>query len=349
MTPSIVTKSGGVGLRVNRVILSILAYRLLRYDGVMNNNDEHNPNETDDLITFCVEDDEIGERLDKVITARIDDVSRNVIQQLIKEGAVQVNQLASKPSYKLEPGDCVTVKVPPEDETEILPEDIPLDIVYEDEMLAVINKPAGLVVHPGPGNPEGTLVNALLARWPHIGEVGDEPERSGIVHRLDKDTSGLIVVALTDDARENLMTQFKSRTTEKIYTALTDGHPPNDKGRIEAPIGRDPHNRKRMAVVRDGKEAVTEFWVRELYRDHALMDVAILTGRTHQIRVHLAFINCPVVGDTVYGRRKQRVKMKRVFLHAARLGFDHPVTGERVVFAAGLPTGLQNVLEKLPK
>lgn len=299
--------------------------------------------------TFCAEDDEIGQRLDKVIAARLSELSRTQIQQLIKNGQVLLNDASSKPAYKLESGDCVSVTLPVEETVEILAENIDLEILYEDDHLAVINKPAGMVVHPAGGNETGTLVNAALARWPQIRNVGDDPIRAGIVHRLDKDTSGVILVALTNEARLSLMSQFKDRIVEKHYIALVEKHPTNDKGRIDAPITRDPRHRKRMSVQRDGKEAITEFFVRELYQDHALLDVFPKTGRTHQIRVHLAFINCPIVGDLVYGYRKQRIKMKRLFLHAFQISFDHPVTNERLSFEASLPVGLQNILEKLPE
>lgn len=300
-----------------------------------------------DLFVFCIEEDEVGERLDKVIAGRIDELSRTHIQQLIKDGLALVNDAASKPSYRMEPDDCVSVEIPFEEAVEVLPEDIALNIIYEDEALAVIDKPAGMVVHPGNANESGTLVNAILARWPQVAAVGDDPERVGIVHRLDKDTSGLVIVALTDDAREDLMAQFANRTIDKHYMALTERHPPNDKGRIEAPIGRDPKQRKRMAVLRDGRDAFTEFHVRDFYGDYALLDVFPKTGRTHQIRVHLSFLGCPIVGDTVYGFRKQRIKLKRLFLHAYRISFDHPVTGERLTFESPLPVGLQDILNKL--
>lgn len=300
-------------------------------------------------FTFCAEEDEVGTRLDKIIATRLSDLSRTQIQQLIKDGQVLVNDTTSKSSYKLEEGDCVNIAIPIEEEIEIQAEDIELEILYEDEYIAVINKPAGMVVHPAQGNETGTLVNAAIARWSQVRHVGDDVTRAGIVHRLDKDTSGVILVALTDQARLNLMAQFKAREVEKHYIALVERHPTNDKGRIDAPIARDPRHRKRMSVQHEGKEAVTEFFTRKLYQDHALLDVFPKTGRTHQIRVHLAFINCPIVGDYVYGYRKQRIKMKRFFLHAFRITFNHPVTDERLGFEAPLPVGLQNILDKLPQ
>ena len=222
-------------------------------------------------------------------------------------------------------------------------------MIYEDDDLAVIDKPAGMIVHPGDQNETGTLVSAALYRWPQIAAMNIEEKRAGIVHRLDKDTSGLIVIAKNDRARRNLIDQFQARTVEKTYLALLEKRPDTITGRIEAPIARDPQQRKRMAVLRGGKPAVTEFSVIEdqFRDDQALVKVRLLTGRTHQIRVHMAFIGCPVVGDRVYGYRKQRLGLKRQFLHAAELSFDHPVTGERLHFESPLPSGLLNILEKL--
>ena len=222
-------------------------------------------------------------------------------------------------------------------------------MLYEDADIAVIDKPAGMTVHPGVGNEKGTLVSAMLARWPEIGEMNTNEKRAGIVHRLDKDTSGLMVIAKNDVARRRLMAQFQARTIQKSYLALLEKMPATQTGRIDAPIGRDPNQRKRMAVVRGGKPAISEYTVidRNLQDERALVRVTILTGRTHQIRVHMAFIGCPIVGDAVYGFRKQRLKLKRHFLHAAELCFDHPQSGERLCFKSPLPVGLQNILDKL--
>jgi 23S rRNA pseudouridine1911/1915/1917 synthase len=300
-----------------------------------------------ETFEFTVE--QAGERLDKLIVARRADLSRAQVQSLIKEGHVTVNGDRVKAGVKLRGGEAVRVTIPPPVEPEIKPEQIDLKIVYEDESLAVIDKAAGMVVHPGVGNESGTLVHAILARWPQIAQIDDPDERRGIVHRLDKDTSGLIVIAKDRAALDDLMEQFQERTVEKHYLALLERTPQTRTGRIDAPIARDPKQRKRMAVVRDGKPAVTEFTlVDDQFRDgHSLVRFDLLTGRTHQIRVHAAFIGCPVVGDTVYGFRKQRVKMKRNFLHAAYLAFDHPETGERMSFESALPVGLQNVMDKL--
>ncbi|MEZ4668868.1 MAG: RluA family pseudouridine synthase [Anaerolineae bacterium] len=292
-----------------------------------------------------------GERLDKLVVEQVgDSLSRAQVQVLIKEGKVTVNGSPVKSGVKLKGGEHIQVIIPVrETPAEVLPEAIALNVLYEDDVLAVIDKPAGMTVHPGVGNETGTLVSAMLARWPEIVAMNIVEKRAGIVHRLDKDTSGLIVIARTDAARLKLQAQFQSRTVEKVYLALLEKKPPTETGRIEAPIGRDPNQRKRMAVMRGGKPAITEYQVveQDFNGEQALVRVRLLTGRTHQIRVHMAFIGCPIVGDSVYGYRKQRLKLKRQFLHAAELSFDHPVTGERMHFESVLPVGLRDILEKL--
>ncbi len=289
-----------------------------------------------------------GERLDKALAAHFADLSRVQIQSLIRDRLVTVNDGFVKASYRLENGDAIHVRVPvAEKEQAPQPETIPLVILYEDDNLAVIDKPAGMVVHPAYGHTSGTLVNAVLAHWPQLATI-DGPERAGIVHRLDKETSGVILVAKTSAAQDSLRAQFKDRQVEKRYLALIEGLPDTPEGLIDAPIGRDPNQRKRMAVTRDGREAVTEYHVLEHYADHSLVEVFPKTGRTHQIRVHMAFIGHPVVGDTVYGRRKQRIKMKRHFLHAAAITFTLPDKGELITVEAPLPVPLQDVLNKLP-
>ncbi len=290
-----------------------------------------------------------GERLDKYLAAQFADLSRAQIQALIRAGQVTVNGAAAKASLRLEGGERVRVQVPVVDEAaEPEPEAIPLAILYEDEHVAVVDKPAGMVVHPAFGHRSGTLVNAALSHWPDIAELA-EPGRAGIVHRLDKETSGVIVIAKTPEALKSLRAQFKARTVGKRYVALVEGMPETPDGVIDAPIGRDPKRRKRMAVVHDGREAITEFRVVELFANFSLLDVFPKTGRTHQIRLHLAFIGHPVVGDTVYGRRKQPFTLKRHFLHAAAITFAHPVSGEPVTVEAPLPVALQNLLDKLPR
>lgn len=296
--------------------------------------------------------DEPRQRLDKFLLAHLPSYSRAQAQALIRDGCVLVDGEARKTGYKFKGGEQVSVRIPPREEYSVEPEDIPLDIVYEDAQLAVIDKAAGMVVHPGPGNRTGTLVNALLGRYPELADMMDDPEtqdRLGIVHRLDRGTSGLLVVARDKPTLLALMRQFQERSVEKIYLALLEQRPTSNTGLIDAPIARDPRQRKRMAVQRSGKPAQTEFEVLDddFHGDRALVKVRLLTGRTHQIRAHMAFISCPVVGDTVYGRRKQRVKMKRQFLHAHELAFEHPATGERLRFVSELPVGLRAVLEKL--
>mgnify|MGYP002621646107 CR=1 FL=1 len=290
-----------------------------------------------------------GERLDKLVAAHLPDLSRTQVQAIIRSGQVTVDGEAVKPGIKLRGGEHIRVTVTEQAAPVVEAEAIDLNVVYEDDELAVIDKPAGMVVHPATGNESGTLVNALLARWPQIASMDDPDERRGIVHRLDKDTSGLLVIAKTAEALRRLMAQFQARTVEKTYLALLERTPRTTTGRIEAPIGRDPKQRKRMAVLRSGKPAVTEFNViDDNFRDHAaLVEFNLLTGRTHQIRVHAAFINCPVIGDRVYGFRKQRIRMKRLFLHAHRLSFDHPTSGERLTFESPLPGGLRAVMDKL--
>lgn len=295
---------------------------------------------------------EPAQRLDKLLQAQLPGYSRGQVQALIRGGYVRVDGIARKSSYHMRGGEVVQVCLPPPADTALMPEPMPLDIVYEDAKLAVINKPAGLVVQPGPGHESGTLVHALLARYPELAQLQDEPElgrRLGLAHRLDRGTSGLIVAARDKATLEALMAQFKARSVHKRYLALLEHRPRRPSGIIDAPIARDPRRRQRYKVQRGGKPAQTEY---ELLDDdfqggRALARLTLLTGRTHQIRVHMAFMACPVVGDTVYGYRKQRLRMKRLFLHAAELGFVHPLSGEWLHFEAALPAGLANVLAKL--
>ncbi|MEO0598156.1 MAG: RluA family pseudouridine synthase [Chloroflexota bacterium] len=301
-------------------------------------------------MEFTVENE--GERLDKILVARLGDYSRSQIQSLISEGAVTVDGQSAKAGHRMKGGERIVVDIPEEEEHVIEPQQIELDVVYEDDDIAVIEKVAGMVVHPGIGNEDGTLVHALLWHYPDMVNMQDDPRaegRMGIVHRLDKDTSGLIVIAKNIDALVNLMGQFKERTTDKTYLAMVERLPKTMMGRIDAPIGRDPKQRKRMGVVNGGKDAVTEFEVVDTdFRDgRALVRIKIETGRTHQIRVHMAFVGAPIIGDTVYGFNRQRIGLKRNFLHAHELAFDHPTTGERMTFTSALPAGLQNTLDKL--
>lgn len=292
---------------------------------------------------------EAGERLDKYLAAQFSDLSRAQIQALIRAGQVTVNGAAAKASLRLEGGERIRVQVPVAEESAgPEPEAIPLVVLYEDEQVAVVDKPAGMVVHPAFGHQTGTLVNAALSRWPQTAAFA-EPGRAGIVHRLDKETSGVILIAKTPQALESLRAQFKARTIRKRYLALVEGLPQTPEGVIDAPIGRDSRQRKRMAVLRDGREALTEFRVVEVFASYSLLEVWPKTGRTHQIRAHLAFIGHPVVGDTVYGRRKQPFTLKRHFLHAASITFAHPISGEPITVESPLPVALQNLLDKLPR
>jgi 23S rRNA pseudouridine1911/1915/1917 synthase len=295
-------------------------------------------------LTF--EFNESGERLDKALVAKIPDLSRATVQRLIKKGLVTVNGRVSKPSYPVEMGDSVEVRIPAETPPEVLPEEIPIDVVYEDEYLLAVDKPAGMVVHPAYGHRSGTLVNAILARFPETLDVGG-PERAGIVHRLDKETSGLILVAKRDATHSALQRLFKRRQVKKFYWALVEGHPSPREGVIDAPIGRDKRNRKRMAIVKSGRRARTGYRVKELFNENSLVEVEPETGRTHQIRVHLAWLGCPVVGDKVYGYRRQRLLTYRHFLHATKLELTHPVTGALLALDAPLPADLAALLRRL--
>jgi len=294
-----------------------------------------------------------GSRLDKLVQEQLPDYSRTQIQTLIKEGAITVNGEQIKAGVKLRGGEVVRIELPAiSQDTSIEPEEISLNILYEDDDIVVVEKDAGMVVHPGVGNETGTLVHALLARYPQLVDMQDDPalrERMGIAHRLDKDTSGIVIGGLHREALLNLMQQFQERTVDKYYTAFLERTPKTMQGVVDAPIGRDPKKRKSMAVVREGKEAMTEFEVidNDFREDRALVRLKLLTGRTHQIRVHMAFINAPIVGDRVYGFRKQRTSLKRQFLHASEIAFNHPRTGERLSFTSNLPRGLQNILDKL--
>ncbi|MCS7219698.1 MAG: RluA family pseudouridine synthase [Anaerolineae bacterium] len=299
------------------------------------------------ILTFTVTQG--GERIDRWLAMALPDRSRAEIQRWIKEGHVRVDGISPKASYKVRPGDTVIVQIPPPLPAMALPEPIPLDILYEDNDLLVINKPAGMVVHPAPGRVHrtGTLVNAVLAHVPDL-VIGGE-QRPGIVHRLDKDTSGVILVAKNDAALRDLQAQFKARTVEKAYLALVEGELPTTHGRIEAPIGRDPRHRQRMAVVPEhrGRSAVTEFLVLERFSGYTLIEARPRTGRTHQIRVHLTSIGHPLVGDPVYGRKHPRLHCPRQFLHAFRIGVRLPSSGMWAEFTAPLPADLEEVLERL--
>lgn len=287
-----------------------------------------------------------GQRLDLAIVEHLPHLSRSAVQRLIKEGRVLVNAAPAKASYRVEGGETVTVALPPPIEQSLIAEDIPLTVLYEDADLVAIDKPAGMVVHPAAGHHSGTLVNAALARWPDLLTVGGQ-DRVGIVHRLDKGTSGVIVLARTDAALADLQAQFKQRTVQKRYLALVEGIPDSSEGIINAPLGRDPKRRKRIAVVTGGRASVTRYTMLEAFDEHALLEVHPQTGRTHQIRVHFAWLGHPVVGDRVYGYRKQRFRIKRLWLHAASLTISSPATGQPLIFEAPLPSALEHTLTLL--
>ena len=290
------------------------------------------------------------QRLDKFLTAALEGTySRSRIQAWIKEGRVTVRETTvTKSGFLLEAPTTVTVAIPPILPTTLIPEAIPLEVLFENDDVLVVNKPAGMVVHPSPGHTSGTLVHAALAHAPEMLGVGGE-HRPGIVHRLDKDTSGVIILAKNDAAHHFLQAQFKDRTTRKVYLALVEGAPPTPAGRIEAPIDRDPAHRKRMKVVPPGKgrPAVTEYRTLETFLHHTLLEAHPLTGRTHQIRVHLAFLGCPVVADTLYGRRRTSLPLKRHFLHAYSLTIRLPGEKQPRTFIAPLPPDLAGVLASL--
>jgi 23S rRNA pseudouridine1911/1915/1917 synthase len=289
-------------------------------------------------------------RLDKYLAGKLPSLSRSKIQRLIKNGQVRLNdRVVSKTGEQIASGDRIEIYIPQKRETGLIPEMIPLDIVYEDTSVIVVNKPSGIVVHPGAGNPTGTLVNALLAYDPAIRSIGD-PDRPGVVHRLDKETSGVLIFARTDKAYRWLVKQFKTRDIEKKYLALVDGRPPTPTGRIEAPIIRDPVNRTQMAVgLRgQGKPAVSEYFVIQSYQRHTYLEVHPITGRTHQIRVHLAYLDIPVVADTVYGFRNPTIDLgERFFLHAKSLSLRLPGDRAKRTFEAPLPSDLQTSLRQL--
>jgi len=298
-----------------------------------------------ETVTLTVE--QSGERLDQTLAALLPDLSRVQVKRLIQAAAVTVNGEPCKPAFRVTAGDCLVVVLPEAEEPTIIqPEPIPLALVYEDAHLLAVNKPAGLVVHPGAGHETGTLVNALLARYPQIVDVGGVG-RGGIVHRLDKDTSGLLLVARDAETHAALQRQFKRRQVRKTYLALVEERVEPREGIIEAPVGRSKRERKRMAVLRSGRPAVTQYRVIETFRAYTLLEVRPHTGRTHQVRVHLAWMGYPLVGDRVYGRKRQSLLPGRHFLHAQRLGFAHPVTGDELELEAPLSPELEELLRRL--
>ncbi len=286
---------------------------------------------------------ESGEaRLDYYLAGLDLGLTRSRLRQLIAEGRVVVNGTAVKPAHRVRPGDRVLVSVPPPRPSVAVPQDIPLTVVYQDADLVVIDKPAGLPAHPGPGHPDRTLVNGLLALCPDIQGIGGEI-RPGIVHRLDKDTSGLMIAAKNEAAHHDLSRQIKDRAVRKGYLALVEGVPSPDSGVIDVPIGRDPRRRTRMAVTPEGRESRTGYRLLERAGLYSLLELQLHTGRTHQARVHLAWLGHPLLGDAVYGKRS--AQLPRHFLHAHSLAFAHPATGEALEFSSPLPDDLVTALE----
>ncbi len=296
------------------------------------------------METIIVQQEQQLERIDKYLSFLLEE-SRNTIQTMIKDGFVLVNDEMTKPNYKVKAGDVISIDEMPEIELDLEPENLPLDIIYQDGDVIVVNKAYDMVVHPGAGNYSGTMVNALLYHVTDFKAIKGEI-RPGIVHRIDKETSGLLVVAKTPYALEHLSNQLQEKTTKRSYVALVDGVIPHNIGKITAPIGRDPKNRQKMAVVDGGKEAVTHFSVIQRYTNHTLIECQLETGRTHQIRVHMSYIHFPIVGDPKYGLKKTDTTHGQ-FLHAKTLGFVHPTTGEYMEFTSELPEYFQFYLEGL--
>lgn len=304
-------------------------------------------NTEDNEMEWLIDEAAAKVRVDKFVKEQLgEDTSRTQIQIWIEEGAVLVNGTAVRTNYKLAAGDRIALTIPEAESVEIVPEDIPLDIYYEDSDVIVVNKPRGMVVHPAPGHSSGTLVNALMAHCKDLSGINGEL-RPGIVHRIDKDTSGLIMAAKNDKSHASLAAQLKEHSVTRRYLALVHGNLSHDQGTVDAPIGRDPHDRKMYTVIdRNSKHAVTHFHVMERFGDYTLLELKLETGRTHQIRVHMKFIGHPLVGDPMYGRSKGP-KFHGQALHAAVLGFVHPSTSEYKEFTAPLPADMMDLLHSL--
>lgn len=303
-----------------------------------------------DNYKFIIDEEEHEQRLDLFIAENIEKLSRTYIQKLITEGFVTVNGKDAKANYRLKSGDLIEATIPEPVPLVIEPEDIPLEIVYEDNDILVVNKPVNMVVHPAAGNYSGTLVNALLYHCQDLSGINGKL-RPGIVHRIDKDTSGLLVVAKNDLSHQNLAAQLKEHSVDRAYLALVHGIVTEPGGIIEAPIGRHPTERKRMAVtLKNSKEAITKYIVKERFNNYTFLECRLETGRTHQIRVHLAYLNHPLVGDPLYGLKKRNnLGFPGQALHAYLIGFNHPRTKERLTFQVDLPNHYRAVLEKLRK
>ncbi len=309
----------------------------------------------EDKIIVAVPEEYHLERIDRFLAVNLDeDLSRSLIQKYIKESLVTVNGEPIRANYKVKTDDEIIITIPalPEGEIELTPENIPLDIIYQDEHIVVINKQPGLVVHPGHGNNTGTLVNALLYHVKQLSTDG-EPERPGIVHRLDRDTSGLMVAAKSNQAYHGLVAAFSSRLIDKHYQAIVTGKPKKEHGLIELPISRHKKYRQKMSVDDDGREAITEYWIEKIWQKmngtFTLIDIKLHTGRTHQIRVHMSATGTPVIGDQIYSKRWEKHKVPYLLLASTSLSFDHPVTGERLSFTVPLPQHIVEFMEKLER
>lgn len=299
-----------------------------------------------DELKLTIDDSSMTGRIDKELAHHLTDVSRSQLQKWIEDGNVTVNGETVKPKYKLAVGDLVEVQPEKPQKIDLEPENIPLDIVYEDDDVIVVNKPQGMVVHPAPGHPNHTLVNALLYHSP-LSTINGE-FRPGIVHRIDKDTSGLLMIAKNDLAHRSLAAQLKAKTNEREYVALVHGVIKEERGIIDAPLGRSKKDRKKQAVVEDGRHAVTHFKVLERFKHYTLVSCRLETGRTHQIRVHMKYIGHPLAGDPLYGPRKT-LPGNGQYLHARLLGFKHPRTGKQMTFTTPLPEYFQKMLDHLEK
>lgn len=298
---------------------------------------------------YIIESDKANNRLDKIISVLDDTISRTAVKRLIEENKIMVNGNVQKPSYEVKIGDLIQIEEDMPKESHIIAQNIPVEVIYEDNDILVINKPKGMVVHPGNGNPDGTLANAVMGLCGDtLSGIGGEI-RPGIIHRLDKDTSGIIVIAKNDKAHVDISNQIKNRTTSKKYIALVRGQIKEDEATINMPIGRSLKDRKKMAVRKDGKEAITHFKVLKRYQDYTLLELKIDTGRTHQIRVHMSEIGHPVVGDYIYSNGKNPFNVTGQMLHAKTIEFVHPTTKNKVKFEAPIPKYFQDVLEYLDK
>lgn len=297
------------------------------------------------VVTYTIEVEQVGERIDKALASLQGEWSRTQINNWVTDGIIKVNGAAVKAKYKVKEGDVIEVDVPEPETLEVIAEELDLNIIYEDADVVVVNKPKGMVVHPAPGHTTGTLVNGLMHHCKDLSGINGIL-RPGIVHRIDKDTSGLLMVAKNDVAHESLVNQLVEKSVTRKYTALVHGHIAHDKGTIDAPIGRDTKDRQKQAVVDNGKHAVTHFQVIERFGDYTLVECRLETGRTHQIRVHMQYIGFPLVGDPKYGPKKT-LDFGGQVLHAGILGFIHPVTGEYLEFSAPLPEDFEQLLTEL--